>query len=37
MFLVNMVATDKILESADDITAAETDPSPTKQTILGVR
>lgn len=37
MFLANMELADKILLSADDITAAETAPSPKKDTKSGVR
>ena len=37
MFLVNMLETDKILESVDDITAADTAPNPTNDTAGGVR
>ena len=37
MFRENIELADKILESADDMTAAETAPSPTNETAVGVR
>lgn len=37
MFLANIELADKILLSAEDITAAETAPSPKKDTKSGVR
>ena len=36
-FLANMALAERIDESADDITAAETDPRPMKVTTAGVR
>lgn len=36
-FLANMELADKTLESAEDITAAETAPSPKNETALGVK
>lgn len=36
-FLANMELADKTLESADDITAADTAPRPKKETKSGVR
>jgi len=37
MLRVNMLDADRILESAEDMTAAETAPRPTKDTATGVR
>lgn len=37
MFLANMDAADKMEESEEDMTAADTAPSPTKETAAGVR
>lgn len=37
MFLANMDAADRMDESEEDMTAAETAPSPTKETAAGVR
>ena len=37
MFLVNMLDAESMLESLEDITAAEFAPSPMKHTAVGVR
>lgn len=37
MLRENIEAADKILESADDMTAADTAPKPTNDTAVGVR